>query len=101
MNGFNAGEIEKMSSETTLDFIHGYFFLCCRIHVDENARSIGDGNHNHVGRAGRKGFFPLLDRREPKNCLDDVSIGQNYTSESHIQGQHSTDYNRLFHEPCV
>ena len=65
-------------------FFNSHFFLCCRIHVDENACTIDDGNHFHVKRTGQKGLFPLLSRKESQNCLDDARIWQNYTSKSHV-----------------
>ena len=44
------------SSENCHTFVNGHLLLSRRLDVDEDAAAIGDGNHNHVGRAGREGF---------------------------------------------
>ena len=60
-------------------FIYGHLFLCQEFDIDEDTASIGDGNYNHVGWAGRNGVFPLLDWGEPQNCPNNVCVGQKYT----------------------
>lgn len=52
------------SSEHGHTFVNGHWVLCWRFDVDEDAATIGDWNHNYVGRASRKGLFLLLGRRE-------------------------------------
>ena len=45
--------------------------------------------------------FLLLGRRESKNCLDNINVGENNTHQCYDESQHSTDEDCLLHGPRV